>query len=155
MIYSVVEAAEKAGLAVATVKNYCRPGYSDLVRDLDFFVRRWKKGCWLRKEIKFTERGLQRLAMRQYKVYRPDGIVSPSARRFAQTAALAELKLVQDRSLPLPSRGQIERRMRVRDEAFRVARLYIESPCAVPGCPCMAHKLGLPQADALVELMGR
>jgi hypothetical protein len=38
----------------------------------------------------------------------------------------------------------------VRDGFGRVTREYLEHPCAVPGCPCMTHRLGLPTLAELV-----
>jgi hypothetical protein len=32
---------------------------------------------------------------------------------------------------------------------------YPEHPCAVPNCPCMVHRLGLPQADVVVQTLLR
>jgi hypothetical protein len=30
-----------------------------------------------------------------------------------------------------------------------VVQKYLLHPCAVANCPCMVHRLGLPQADAI------
>jgi len=48
-----------------------------------------------------------------------------------------------------------ERRVRLKTDAFALVRRYLETPCAVPNCPCMVHRLGLPQVDVVVEVMGR
>jgi hypothetical protein len=40
-----------------------------------------------------------------------------------------------------------ERRMWLKQAVAVASREYLEHPCAVPDCPCMTHRLGLPQAD--------
>jgi hypothetical protein len=42
---------------------------------------------------------------------------------------------------------------RIRDTINLVIRRYKETPCAVPNCPCMVHRLGLPQADEIAALL--
>lgn len=32
-------------------------------------------------------------------------------------------------------------------------RKYLERPCAVPNCPCIIHRLGMPQPDVVAEVM--
>jgi hypothetical protein len=44
---------------------------------------------------------------------------------------------------------------RLRDTINLVVREYRNHPCAVPNCPCMVHRLGLPQADEIAALLER
>src|SRR5229473_4102565 len=75
------EAAGLVGLSPVTLTNYTRVGYSDLVRGQDYFVRYWQRGPYHRRKLFFTERGLHRLRVRAYRVFRP-GPLSPSQRAF-------------------------------------------------------------------------
>ena len=44
---------------------------------------------------------------------------------------------------------------RIRDTINLVIREYRKHPCAVPNCPCMVHRLGLPQADEMASMLER
>lgn len=138
------------GLTPQTLTNYVRPGYSNLQRGTDFIIRCWPAGPWMRRRLYFTDRGVARLQARAYRTFRPDG-QSPRARAFIEQAAMVELKPVKA-TRPLGSFNRVERRMRVRELNFRVAREYLSNPCAVPNCPCITHRLGLPRAEELAAL---
>ena len=81
MVYDRNEAAEILGLSPITLSNYTRVGCSDLVRGVDYFVRYWQRGPYHRRKLFFTERGMKRLRMGAYRVFRP-GKLSPSQRTF-------------------------------------------------------------------------
>ena len=44
---------------------------------------------------------------------------------------------------------------RIRDTINLVIREYGKHPCAVPSCPCMVHRLGLPQVYEITALLER
>jgi hypothetical protein len=50
---------------------------------------------------------------------------------------------------------QIGRRKRLRQTIHHAILEYVDKPCAVPNCPCMVHRLGLPQADEIAGLLQR
>jgi hypothetical protein len=45
--------------------------------------------------------------------------------------------------------------MRLKQAITFEFRKYLEHPCAVPNCSCIVHRLGVPQADVVVEVMRR
>ena len=133
-LYTLDETAERAHLTRATLQVYAK-GRANLVRGLDFLVRR--EGKWCRR-LYFTERGLQRLTSRSYRVSNSGlstGLVRvslPNSLRWKDQDG----RCVSRRYLSLIS---------------QVLDLYSKSPCAVPDCPCIVHKLGLPQLDKMLE----
>ena len=48
-----------------------------------------------------------------------------------------------------------EQLARMRDTINLVIREYHNHPCAVPNCPCMVHRLGLPQAHEIALMLKR
>jgi hypothetical protein len=46
-----------------------------------------------------------------------------------------------------------ERRTRLKQAVAVASREYLEHPCAVPDCPCMTLRLGLPQVDVIAEVI--
>jgi hypothetical protein len=129
------------GLSPHTLADYCKAGRSTLVRGVDFGVRRPNQ---FRRQLFFTERGIARLIARDYMAsYRGS---KPLER---------ELKAAKQRN-PL-TYCAAERRAMLRHNVARAFSLYLEHPCAVPGCPCVIHRppLNVPQADyvrAMLEL---
>jgi len=135
-LYRLQEASVLAGLAAITISRYFIAGRTDLVRGEDFFVRR-AGPC--RRQLVITERGLKRLQTRSYRVFREGkqaSIVAPPR------AGIVKL------------RGDVnstDRRLRVKASVAQAFRAYLEHPCAVPGCQCIIHRLGAPQADELTN----
>jgi hypothetical protein len=88
-----------------------------------------------------TERGLLRLRLRKYRV-------------FAETLAPSRQTVWngQERVPPIEGSPQ-ERRMRLKRAIIVGFRDYLKTPCAVPNCPCMIHRLGVPQIDVVDEAM--
>lgn len=70
MRYSTAEAAALASLSIRTVQDYYQRGRSTLVRGKDFYIQRMKlpDGRFLSRGF-FTERGIERLVNRNYKVF--------------------------------------------------------------------------------------
>ena len=128
------------GLSPTTLQNYTSRGKSDLIRGLDFFVRRTSP---YRRQLMFTERGLRRLQARAYRVF--SEVLAPSR----QTVWNG-----QERLPPIQGSHQ-ERRMRLKQAIATGIRDYLRTPCAVPNCPCMIHRLGVPQIGVVVEVMRR
>ncbi len=152
MLYNRLEAAERVGLAPQTLANYTRPGYSTLERGVDFVIRVWNRGPWVRRTLWFTERGLRRLQLRQYQVFRP-GRPSPRALEFLQKATAAPAVGKKNAGRPIADYSRMERRMRLRDQLHRFVREYLEHPCALPACRCICHLAGLPRADVIADLL--
>ncbi len=152
MVYDRNQAAEMLGLSPITLTNYTRVGYSDLVRGQDYFVRSWQRGPYHRRKLFFTARGIQRLALKKYRVYRP-GPLSASQQSFiARMDATVRLPGKEDRPNSFPvGRHPLATRRWLRDEAARVMREYLEHPCAAPNCQCMTHRLGLPTLAELAN----
>ncbi len=138
MPYDVHEMSEVAGLSVSTLQSYTSRRKSDLVRGLDYFVRRTSP---TRRQLMFTYRGALRLVTRDYRLFADSK--APS-RQFAWNG--------EERVVPLQGSSQ-ERRMRLKSNIATAARQYLERPCTVPGCPCIVHRLGMPQADIVAEVM--
>jgi hypothetical protein len=46
-------------------------------------------------------------------------------------------------------------RQRLKQNIRHVILEYPEHPCALPNCPCMVHRLGLPQADEIAPMLER
>jgi hypothetical protein len=90
-----------------------------------------------------TERGLARLQMRSYRVFRDGG------------RALAAMP---PQAMPTALRFDVcrsERVARLRQVLHQALREYLGKPCALPDCPCIIHKHGVPQADEVTELLSR
>lgn len=136
-LYTVQETAERAHLAPSTLQVYAR-GRANLIRGVDFLVRR--EGKWCRR-LYFTERGLHRLSTRAYRVGNSGVNDVP-------------FRVVVPPFLTPPSVHDYDRRARNRrylSIITQVLDLYSKSPCAVPDCPCITHKLGLPRLDEMLE----
>jgi hypothetical protein len=123
------------GLSPHTLADYCKTGRSTLVRGVDFGVRRPNA---YRRQLFFTERGIARLIARDYKVPFPSTPEPAKHKRDPMTYSASE------------------RRAMLRHNIARAFILYLQHPCAVPGCPCVIHSmLRVPQADyvhAMLEL---
>lgn len=137
--YTVQETADSTGLSVQTLRKYTSCGMTDLVRGEDYYIHRF---AHFRKRLYFTHRGLARLKTRSYRVSRQP---RPSSR--------------QQFGFMIPPRynGSCmeEALARLRDTINLVIWEYRNHPCAVPNCPCMIHRLGLPQADEIAQLVQR
>lgn len=71
-LYSHEEVSEATGLAVSTLRHYSSCHEANLVRDVDFVVRRLLVGGrYLRRYLRWTDRGLHRLLMQDYRVAKP------------------------------------------------------------------------------------
>ena len=141
MLYSLDEVARRVGLARSTLHKYCN-GRVDLVRGKDFIL--WRNGphVW-RKQLMFTDRGLERLALRQYH-FRP--WKAPALVYEPKDPGRPRLRLKGPRG---------ERIAQLRAVLYDALWRYQETPCAHPGCPCVIHKLGVPQADVVQIIMKR
>jgi hypothetical protein len=137
-------AVRRLGLSPVTLTNYTRVGYTDLVRRIDYVVRCWRQGPYIRRNLYFTERGLaskQGLTTFSAKNigWHPHSAPSSSAwTRFATSGRMAV-------------RWKVTRFFSVdgyREGVALVAREYLRGPgCAVPNCSCLTHRLGLFQTD--------
>lgn len=139
------EAAAIAGLAVSTLRTYCAsPGRSSLVRDQDFYVHR--RG--MRRQTYFTARGMARLIARAYST-EPD-LSFPSRQADIQRFNNC-LKDKDNYGLSPRYHGtsRQEARQRVGQRLYSFVRAYLagRQACAVPACPCISHRCGVPQAD--------
>ena len=130
MLYDLLDVAQKVGLSRVTLQNYTTRGRSDLVRGVDFFVRRLSP-C--RRQLMFTQRGLSRLQLRDYRVF--GELLAPSRQTVWQG---------NERLPPIKGSPQ-ERRMRLKQAITVAARQYLDHPCAIPGCRCAFHALGAPR----------
>jgi hypothetical protein len=90
-----------------------------------------------------TDRGLLRLQARAYRVY---GEPLAPSRQFIWNG---------QEKLP-PIKGSLqERRVRLKQAIAIAFREYLKQPGAPPNCPCMTHRLGLPQADEIASMLER
>jgi hypothetical protein len=46
-----------------------------------------------------------------------------------------------------------QRRMRLKAATQQAFRAYLDRPCAVPNCPCVIHRQGPPQFDAVAAYL--
>ena len=127
-----------AGLSPVTLQNYTTRGRSDLVRGVDFFVRRLSP---YRRQLKFTQRGLSRLQARDYRVF--GEVLAPSRQTVWHGS---------ERLPPIQGSPQ-ERRMRLKQAIAVASRPYFAHPCAIPGCQCSFHALGAPQVEVVRAIM--
>jgi hypothetical protein len=129
VVYDRNHAADLVGLSPITLTNYTRPGYSNLKRDVDYFVRSWQQGPYHRRRLFFTERGLRRLLLRAYRVYRPGSLSSSQQEFIDRMDATVRLPRKEDRPGGIPvSRHPLAINRRVRDEAAQAMREYLEHP---------------------------
>jgi hypothetical protein len=77
MLYDLREVRDLVRLATLTLQSYTSRGKTDRVRGEDFFVRRTSP---YRRQLIITERGLMRLRLRVYWVYRDGGHTRPRCR---------------------------------------------------------------------------
>ena len=133
--YSLADTAELCGLSPTTLQKYTQ-GFSDLVRGEDFYVRRFSP---TRRRLFITPRGLYRLRTHSYSTFQ---------------ASRPRPQLHFDPALPWRYDGnnRDELNQRLKSRVMLTMRRYATSPCAVPNCPCVVHKLGLPQADEYARL---
>jgi hypothetical protein len=81
----------------------------------------------------------------------PGSAVALPVRVYRTMCEAVRLPRKEDRPGRVPVANQpLATNRRARDETARVMREYLEHPCAVPGCPCMTHRLGLPTLAELV-----
>ena len=141
-MYRIDEVSERVGLTPHTIRGYLRNGQSDLVRGRDFIVRRRNSA---RRNYMITDYGLERLTLGQYRVlsWRP-GRKHPTVE--GQDYGRPRLRLTGPRS---------ERIAMLIAVMYDAMTRYQETPCAVPNCPCIIHKLGVPQADVVQVIMKR
>jgi len=125
-------------LSPITLQNCTSRGKSDLVRGVDFFVRRTSP---YRRQLMFTERGPQRLQLRAYRVF--GETLAPSRRTIWNG---------QEQVRPIEGSAQ-ERRMRLKQAIAVGMREYPKTPCVVPNCPCIIHRVGVPQVDVVADVM--
>lgn len=132
--YTVAETAAITGLSPWTLRTYTRR--TDLVRGADFYVHHW---AYARRRLYFTPRGIDRLIHRRYRC----GAFQPlsKAERY-----VAELPWSYD------GKSIEEKRQRLNQIIRLMFRQYMIQPCAVPNCPCMIHRLGVPQAAEVYEV---
>ncbi len=135
--YTVQEASDLTGLSVQTLRSY--PYVTDLVRGEDYYVSRFAR---FRRRTWWTPRGIARLKTRSYRVA-----------KVSHSAQLPELDHVLPRSYAGTSAG--ESSARTRNRMLLAFTRYLQNPCAVPNCPCMTHRLGLPQADEIAIAMSK
>jgi len=90
-----------------------------------------------------TDYGLERLALRRYKT-RTDGYWKLEEK--PKDYGSPRLRLSGPRS---------ERIGQLRAVLYDALWRYQDTPCAQPGCPCIIHKLGVPQADVVQVIMKR
>lgn len=133
--YSLADTAELCGLSPTTLQKYTQ-GFSDLVRGEDFYVHRYSLN---RRRLYFTPRGLYRLRSRSYSTFRRLHVIPP----ISFTPAI-----------PWRYNGNNHQELnqRLRNRVILTLSRYKDNPCAVPNCPCVTHKLGLPQADEYARL---
>lgn len=142
MLYEVQDVARRVGLSAVTIRHYLRPYGSDLVRGKDFILWRHAAG---RRRFRVTDRGLERLALGQYHVLRWSPGRSPYPSK-PKDYGSPRLKLTGPRA---------ERLGYLQAVLFDAVRRYMTTPCAVPNCPCIIHKLGVPQAEVVQVIMKR
>ena len=142
MLYDVEEVASKVGLSPVTIRYYLKPYGSDLVRGKDYVLWRYAAG---RRRFRVTDRGLERLALGQYRAWSWSAGHRPTPAK-PKDYGTPRLKLTGPRAERL---GYLQAAM------FHAVRRYLETPCAVPNCPCIIHKLGVPQADVVQVIMKR
>jgi hypothetical protein len=142
LLYEIQEVSAKLGLSPITVRNYLRAGQSDLVRGRDFIVWRINSA---KRRYRITEYGLERLTLGHY-----------STRRWHPGARQAEEKPRDTYHPRLRLTGpRSERIGQLRAVLYDALWRYQETPCAQPGCPCVIHKLGVPQAEVVQIIMKR
>ena len=144
---SLAETSELTGLAVATLRNYARSRQSSLVRGSDYTVKRSYRFHHMHRELLFSERGIRRLILLDYRVFhwynRP---VPTSQRRLSRHAdgqgnpVLSGLETTR-----FPEHINIE-------DLNRAVRQILAHPCADTNCHCVNH-LVLPKADVLAAAM--
>lgn len=133
--FTIDEVSALTGLTVHTLRAYLY--CTDLVRGEDYYIQRFAR---FRRKTFWTQRGLARLRSRSYRVFR--GHIKKS-------------HIVTYEGLPGHYGGSsIEEQVARLTNTMRIVfTKYRESPCAVPNCPCMTHRLGLPQADEIARIM--
>ena len=133
--FTVDQTAELTGLSPATLRTYTL-GRSSLVRGEDFYIHRIGPH---RRRLYFTPNGLRRLQYRAYHV--TPGRPNPPPPAFME-------------ALPwrYNGRSRSELNQRLRNRVLLVSLRYANSPCADPGCRCITHRMGLPQADEYARL---
>jgi hypothetical protein len=135
VLYSADEAAAASGLSPTTIRNYTSRGMSDLLRGTDFIVKRRNQ---YHKDLRITDAGLQRLVLRQYRTCAPRPYrVNPI--KFARVGLSI-------------SPWKSEKVQQFRALFHQVMRDYEATPCAVAGCPCIIHRLGVPQIEVMLEV---
>jgi hypothetical protein len=132
--YEINEVADAAGLSPEYVRNISSRGMSTLVRGPDFFTYRWRCFNYVRARVLFTKRGLLRVVTRDFKKVSP----RPTPKiDFAQR--WVDERLASNLGAQA-SRDSQDRHRRWHDAELAV-RLNRSSPCMVPGCACVYHRL--------------
>jgi len=148
--YSIAEVAERSGLKPRSVQDLVYR--SDLIRGQDFFVSRrtlrLSIGIRLRRNIRFTDRGLARVVARDYRTFKQRAKV----RSQESVNGLADGRPDWKSIAGIPS--GTEKRMILKGFLQRFALDYPASGgCALPSCRCICHALGVPLADLIAELL--
>ncbi len=123
------------------MRNYLRPGWTDLVRGRDYILWTYRA---TKQRYRVTDRGLERLALQQYHVlgWQRARYLDEKPRDYGSP----KLRLTGRRS---------QRVAYFRAVLYDALWRYQETPCAQPGCPCVIHKLGVPQAEVVQVIMKR
>lgn len=137
---TVAEAAQSVGLAVSTLRSYLKAGRSDLVRGLDFYCHRYALN---RHRNYITPRGLHRLRVGAYRAFAPN-----------YSGPVYDASWHGSRGIPPRYEGSSagEQSQRLKSRIFLASLDYEKSPCALANCPCIVHRLGMPQADELAQI---
>ena len=114
----------------------------------------WQQEPYHRRKLFFKERGVLRLQVRAHRVFRPGSPSSSQQAFIDRMDATVYVLGKEDRPGRVPvGRHQLAINRRVRDEAAQAVREYLQhGGCAVPNCPCMTHRVGLPTLAKLVAV---
>jgi hypothetical protein len=134
-MYEVDEVAGLSGLSPSTVRAYCRPGATTLVRGRDFTVLRRYLFGRAQQKLVFTRRGLDRLTTHDYLR------IHPANRKVKPAAAAIIARMAQEAAAARPgSPRSVEGRMRRRQSRIIALAQFLEAnPCHVQKCSCACH----------------
>ena len=146
-LYTIEQAAPLAELAPKTLHEIT--SRTDLIRGVDFIVRRHVFHSQPKRRLYFTERGLARLIARDYRWFKEKNRKN-SAQEYERRRISNQpwAGVPPDWNLIRGIRSPEERRARLRQYLLLFSREYIRAGgCALPGCRCISHELGVPRAD--------
>ena len=145
MLYDPAIVCEQVGLARVTLGNYCASNRTSLVRGTDFIVKRYfGPDRWPRRKLWITERGLHRLATRDYRVNHDAPRLSRK-RHYTRDDTLPSLE-------HLASQSKQARKLGLRQAIAVAIEMAIANPCSSPDCTCKLHKY-IPKSDVLAYLL--